>query len=290
FPTRRSSDLATLAKALNDRPGLKLDIIGRADPATDAEGLRQAWVDLQIRKAKAADTGSRGKHPDPATVEVSAAERAEYLEEVYNDTDIDNKPRNFIGFAKSVPANQMEALLREAAPIYDDDLRKLADARAQAVYEKLQETGPADRIFIVASSLDGAAGEGDATPSRVDFALKEARAARAARRLFFPRLGQAVGDFGDALLHFVVANVALVLEAAQHAGAAVHPRLAHVHHHFFAFAAALPEQGVVAVDAVAELVGVAPQVGARRGLVPRQVGRRGAAGLRGAVGGAGGDD
>ncbi len=164
--------IATLAKALNDRPGLKLDIIGRADPATDAEGLRQAWVDLQIRKAKAADTGSRGKHPDPATVEVSAAERAEYLEEVYDDTDIENKPRNFIGFAKSVPANQMEALLREAAPINDDDLRKLADARAQAVYEKLQETGPADRIFIVASSLDGAAGEGDATPSRVDFALK----------------------------------------------------------------------------------------------------------------------
>jgi len=164
--------IATLAKALNDRPGLKLDIIGRADPATDSEGLRQAWVDLQIRKAKAADSGSRGKRPDPSTVTVSAAERAKYLEEVYDDTDIDSKPRNFIGFAKSVPADQMEAMLRQAAPVGEDDLRQLADARAQAVYEKLQEAGPADRVFIVASNLDGAAGEGEAQPSRVDFALK----------------------------------------------------------------------------------------------------------------------
>ncbi|MBV7484045.1 DUF748 domain-containing protein [Bordetella sp. BOR01] len=164
--------IATLAKALNDRPALKLDIIGRADPATDTEGLREAWVDLQIRKAKAADTGGRGKHPDPRSVTVSDAERAEYLEEVYDDTDIEDKPRNFIGFAKSVPAEQMETLLRQAAPVNDDDLRQLADARAQAVYEKLQESGPADRIFIVASSLDGEAGEGDAEPSRVDFALQ----------------------------------------------------------------------------------------------------------------------
>ncbi|WP_028353051.1 DUF748 domain-containing protein [Bordetella petrii] len=164
--------IATLAKALNDRPGLKLDIIGRADPATDTEGLRQAWVDLQIRKAKAADSGGRGKQPDPAGVTLTDAERAEYLEEVYDDTDIENKPRNFIGFAKSIPPEQMEALLREAAPVGDDDLRQLAEARAQAVYEKLQESGPADRIFIVAPELDGAAGEGDAAPSRVDFALQ----------------------------------------------------------------------------------------------------------------------
>ncbi|OZI18145.1 DUF748 domain-containing protein [Bordetella genomosp. 7] len=164
--------IATLAQALNDRPGLKLDIIGRADPQTDIEGLRQAWVDLQIRKAKAAATAGRGRQPDPAGITVSGPERAKYLEEAYDDTDIEDKPRNFLGFSKSVPPDQMEALLRQAAPVGEDDLRRLADARAQAVYEKLQETGPADRIFVVASSLDGAGGEGEAAPSRVDFALR----------------------------------------------------------------------------------------------------------------------
>lgn len=164
--------ITTLAKALNDRPGLKLDIAGRADPVTDEAGLRQAWVDRQIRKAKAADTSRNGKKPDPSTVEVSAAERAEYLEEVYDDTDIEEKPRNFIGFAKSIPADQMEDLLRKAAPVNEQSLEKLAQARAQAVYEKLQEIGPADRIFIVAPNLEGGAGEGDAQPSRVDFSLQ----------------------------------------------------------------------------------------------------------------------
>src|SRR5690606_27816282 len=92
--------IATLAQALNDRPGLKLDIIGRADPQTDIEGLRQAWVDLQIRKAKAAATAGRGRQPDPAGITVSGPERAKYLEEAYDDTDIEDKPRNFLGFSK----------------------------------------------------------------------------------------------------------------------------------------------------------------------------------------------
>ncbi|KXA76538.1 DUF748 domain-containing protein, partial [Bordetella pseudohinzii] len=164
--------LQTLAKALNDRPSLKLDIAGRADPKTDEEGLRQAWVDRQIRLAKARDTAGRGKKPNPDGVTVSAAERAKYLEDVYDDTKIEGKPRNFIGIAKSIPADQMEALLRSAATISQDDLRKLADARAQAVFEKLQAEGPADRIFIVAPVLDAEGIKDDGKPSRVDFSLK----------------------------------------------------------------------------------------------------------------------
>lgn len=166
------SRIETLAKALNDRPGLKLDVAGRADPASDEEGLRQAWVERQIRLAKARDTAGRGKKPAPDGVEVAPAERAKYLEEVYDDTKIEGKPRNFIGMAKSIPAEQMEALLRGAAPLGADDLRKLADARAQAVYEKLQAEGPADRIFVVAPQLDADGIKDDGKPTRVDFSLK----------------------------------------------------------------------------------------------------------------------
>lgn len=163
----------TLTKALADRPALKMDISGRADPKTDMEGLRQAWVDGQIRAAKAADTAPRGKKPNPAGVQVSAAERAKYLEEVYDDTDIEDKPRNFIGIAKSVPAEQMEAMLRKAAPVGEEQLRQLADARAQAVYEKLQaQEGLADRVFIVAPQLDADGIKDEGLPSRVDFSLK----------------------------------------------------------------------------------------------------------------------
>jgi hypothetical protein len=163
----------TLTKALTDRPGLKMDISGRADPKTDMEGLRQAWVDGQIRAAKAADTAPRGKKPNPAGVQVSAAERAKYLEEVYDDADIEDKPRNFIGMAKSVPAEQMEEMLRGVAPVGDEQLRQLADARAQAVYEKLQaQEGLAERVFIVAPQLDTEGIKDEGQPSRVDFSLK----------------------------------------------------------------------------------------------------------------------
>lgn len=163
----------TLTKALTDRPALKMDISGRADPKTDMEGLRQAWVEGQIRAAKAAATTPRGKKPDTAGVKVSAAERAKYLEEVYDDADIKDKPRNFIGMAKSVPADQMEAMLRSVAPVGDEQLRQLADARAQAVYEKLQaQEGLADRVFIVAPQLDADGIKDEGQPSRVDFSLK----------------------------------------------------------------------------------------------------------------------
>ncbi|MDF8360747.1 DUF748 domain-containing protein [Achromobacter anxifer] len=163
----------TLIKALVDRPALKMDISGRADPKTDVEGLRQAWVDAKIRAAKAAATTPRGKKPNPAGVEVSGAERAKYLEEVYDDTDLKDKPRNFIGMAKSVPPEQMEEMLRAAAPVGDEQLRQLADARAQAVYEKLQaQEGLADRVFIVAPQLDTDGIKDEGLPSRVDFSLK----------------------------------------------------------------------------------------------------------------------
>lgn len=165
--------IETLTKALADRPALKMDLSGRADPKTDLDGLRQAWVDAQIRLAKARDVAPRGKKPNPAGVEVSGAERAKYLEKVYDDTDIKDKPRNFIGMAKSVPPEQMEEMLRSVAPVGEEQLRQLADARAQAVYEKLQaQEGLADRVFIVAPQLDADGIKDEGLPSRVDFSLK----------------------------------------------------------------------------------------------------------------------
>lgn len=165
--------IETLTKALADRPALKMDLSGRADPKTDLDGLRQAWVDAQIRMAKARDLAPRGKKPNPAGVEVSGAERAKYLEDVYDDTDLKDKPRNFIGMAKSVPPQQMEEMLRAAAPVGDEQLRQLADARAQAVYEKLQaQEGLTDRVFIVAPQLDADGIKDEGLPARVDFSLK----------------------------------------------------------------------------------------------------------------------
>src|SRR5690606_8133508 len=166
------SNIATLVKALADRPSLKMDIVGRADPQADETGLRQAWIDERIRAAKARAAGGRGRQATGST-ELSDADRAKYLKEVYGDTRIKNKPRNAIGIAKSLPPEQMNALLLAAAPLGKQPLNGLAEARAQAVYEQITASAPelADRVFIVAPkpNADGIEDGGPAT--RVDFAL-----------------------------------------------------------------------------------------------------------------------
>ncbi|MGB6156623.1 DUF748 domain-containing protein [Castellaniella sp.] len=165
------SNIATLVKALTDRPALKMDIIGRADPQADEAGLRQAWVDKKIRALKADDIG---KKADPGTITLTEADRAKYLEDVYDDTKIKNKPRNIIGFAKSVPLKQMDALLLAAAPINKQSIEQLADARAQAVYEQILTIAQdlTNRVFIVASKTDAATTDDGGTATRVDFALR----------------------------------------------------------------------------------------------------------------------
>ncbi|SAI30821.1 Uncharacterized protein involved in outer membrane biogenesis [Bordetella ansorpii] len=164
--------IETLAKALNDRPSLKLDVTGRADPATDESALRHAWLDAQMRQAKLRDTAGRTSKPDVASVQLSAADRTKYLEKVYDATDLKDKPRNFIGLSKSIPAAQMETMLLDAAPVGPQALRDLAEARAQAVYEPLQAQGPADRIFVVEPRLDAQGIEDGGPPTRVDFSLQ----------------------------------------------------------------------------------------------------------------------
>jgi hypothetical protein len=163
--------LKKLAGALADRPSLKMDISGRADPVTDEDGLRQAWVDMRVRAARARATGKSTRLDGEAPL--SDAERAKYLADAYDSTKLDNKPRNFIGIAKSLPPDQMEALMRQAAPAGEAQLRRLADARAQAAYEQLQADGaPMDRIFMVAPTLSADGIKDDGAPNRVEFSLK----------------------------------------------------------------------------------------------------------------------
>jgi uncharacterized protein involved in outer membrane biogenesis len=166
---KSKSSIATLVKALKDRPALQMDIIGRADPQAD----RQGWVDDRMRALKAKDMAVHGKAPDPKSIVLTDADRAKYLEKVYSDTKIKDKPRNFIGMAKSLPPDQMNALLMQAAPQSKKSLRNLADARAQAVYEQFLATAPdlTDRIFLVAPKLDADGIEGGGAATRVDFAL-----------------------------------------------------------------------------------------------------------------------
>ncbi len=166
--------LDTLAKALNDRPALRLEITGRVDPAVDTESLRMAKLEAKLRAAKVREIVRSGESVDPATVTITAAERPALIARVYDDEKIPNKPRNIIGIAKSIPTAEMEKLILSTISVDEQDLRKLANDRATAVRDRLDTQGkvPRERIFLVAPKLNGEGIKDKGRTTRVDFSLK----------------------------------------------------------------------------------------------------------------------
>jgi uncharacterized protein involved in outer membrane biogenesis len=167
--------LDTLGKALTDRPGLKLDVIGRADPATDREGLKQGALDRAVKQVKFDELRGDGKAPQSVDdVSVDPKEYPALLKRAYGDADIPGKPRNFIGFAKDIPVPEMEKLILASTSASDDDLRDLAIRRAQAAKDYLTGPGkiPAERVFIVSPKISSEDAKAAVKPTRVEFALR----------------------------------------------------------------------------------------------------------------------
>ncbi|MFV0663071.1 DUF748 domain-containing protein [Denitromonas sp.] len=170
--------LETLAKALADRPALKIDITGRVEPAADEAGLREQWLLERMRARQREALLDAGQTPPPLDdIEIPTDRRDVLLAEAYDEADFDGKPRNFIGLSKSIPADQMRALMLKNAPVSETELAALGKARAQAVRDWLVGVGKvnAERIFMVGPSAAGkpeAVDKKDVVGSRVDFSLK----------------------------------------------------------------------------------------------------------------------
>lgn len=160
--------LETLARALEDRPGLRLEIAGKADPDADSTGLGKKMMMKKIRKMKARRSG---QDIGSQQVTVSDEEYPDLLKRLYGGEDFD-KPKNWIGFSKSMPVADMEKLLSQHFAGKKDDLIRLANRRAQAVKDWLIEKGniSEERLFLLAGGLRKT--EGTESGNRVDFSLK----------------------------------------------------------------------------------------------------------------------
>ncbi|MEC5163212.1 MULTISPECIES: DUF748 domain-containing protein [unclassified Janthinobacterium] len=165
--------LDTIGKALTERPGLKLDLIGRVDPGSDADGVRQQVLRSKLNAFKRKESLDRGGESVSEDVGVTDADKEKYMGKVYAAQTFD-KPRNLVGLVKSLPPAEMEKLILANSPVTADALRALASRRAEAVRAYLETKGviAAERIFLVAPKVtaDGIADKG--APNRVDFALK----------------------------------------------------------------------------------------------------------------------
>jgi len=168
--------IENLAKALNDRPALKLDIEGRADSDGDTEGLKRARLDQKVRDLKREDLARKGgRNGATDVVEVSSGEYPALLERVYRAEKFP-KPRNLIGMVKGLPVDEMEKLILANSIVEEEDLRELADRRAKAVLDGLvarQVDG--ERLFLLPVKLGAASGRSDGSlpkENRVALSLK----------------------------------------------------------------------------------------------------------------------
>jgi hypothetical protein len=152
-PARERLD--ALVDKLKDRPTIKLEGTGWADPDIDTEGLRQAHVERLMRRAKAKSTGQ-----ELSEVLIEPAERSTWLKAAYKAANIE-KPRNALGLARTLPDDQMSALLKASAPVGRDVLVGLADERANAVKVHLADKLDAGRVRLTASKV-AAEGRADA--------------------------------------------------------------------------------------------------------------------------------
>ena len=170
--------LENIAKALHDRPGLKLDIAGQVDPELDREGLKRAMLEHKVKTQKFNDLqGKKNDVFEIDQVKIEAAEYAKYLTKAYKQEKIPNKPRNLVGFAKDIPVAEMEKLMLAHFQVSKDDLHDLVNHRALEAKEYLINVGKVEpeRVFIVTAQTakSGQNKEADkGKRSRVDFSLR----------------------------------------------------------------------------------------------------------------------
>jgi hypothetical protein len=163
--------LDTIVKALADKPSIRMDLIGRVDPAVDEPALRTGYVDRLVKQQKIKAVVGNGESVDLSTVTVDAKDYDKYLTQAYKSADF-KKPRNFVGLTKSLPADEMKSALAANAPIDDASLRALAQQRAQSVQQYLDGKIDSSRVFIVAPKLNADGIQDKGATTRVDFGLK----------------------------------------------------------------------------------------------------------------------
>ncbi|NDV22124.1 DUF748 domain-containing protein [Desulfovibrio sp. JC022] len=168
FKEGELSKVESVAKAMQDRPGLKLEISGFTAPE-DIPAMEEAEFRRQVAMPKFLDL--EGDENAPASVEevvVSEEEYPEYLEEAYKDATFE-RPTNFLGIVVAQPVPDMEKALRDHIKISDTQLADLARRRAEKVRTKLVEESGIEpgRVF-----LKGMSATGKGTGPRVELGLQ----------------------------------------------------------------------------------------------------------------------
>jgi hypothetical protein len=174
IPPAGAAKIANLAKALYERPALRLEIEGHADPEREPEALRQNLLRRKVAAQKVKELARAGQAaPAVDNVRVEPGEYPKYLALAYKEEKFP-KPRNVVGMAKELPVPEMEKLMLANIRVTEGDLRQLAMDRAARVRDALLTEGKVEpaRVFLVEPKSLAPAKKEKLKDSRVDFLIK----------------------------------------------------------------------------------------------------------------------
>ncbi len=151
--------LDKIAKALTDRPGLKLTVEGNARLEQEGDALRRERLGAMLvaeKRRQLVLAGASLPAPNDATLQVSAAEYQSLLSQVYRRSEIP-KPLDGAGQVKELPLPEMEALLLSTISIDEAAMRELAQRRGVAVRDYLATKELAqERLSLGPGKISGA--------------------------------------------------------------------------------------------------------------------------------------
>lgn len=149
----------SIAKALQERPALRVDVIGTADPTRDREALAMQKISADVQRRF---TQGGTKNLQAA---LSPSREFELLSDLYAEK-LGKQPMKKeelpggTSVERVLTADELRQQLVPAMGVEESELRLLAQGRAKAIRERLIEQGglPEDRVFLVEVEL--AASEG----------------------------------------------------------------------------------------------------------------------------------
>ena len=124
-------NLATVARALKERPGLRIDLTGRVNPEADRIAVTERRVQSRIKGLKFSDLEQAGKAPAHIR-DVEFADKEEYLKYL-GQAYLALHPKTDPGALQTLPEQDLEKGIREAVTVPDHDLKALADQRTAVV-------------------------------------------------------------------------------------------------------------------------------------------------------------
>ncbi|WP_093109258.1 DUF748 domain-containing protein [Variovorax sp. CF079] len=151
-----SSDLSPAAKesldkvvkALTDRPGLQMTVVGTASLEQEREAYQRQRLRALAQTEKRRAAARSGSQNAAEVTPLTDAEYPELLAAVYKRSEI-TKPRNMIGLAKDLPTKEMEDLLMASIPVDEESMRQLAVVRGAVVRDYLlAQKLPSERLFL----------------------------------------------------------------------------------------------------------------------------------------------